>query len=111
MLYHRRLGSQGLRMGDSVSGRMVMAELSESQLPDSWESGGFVTLVTKTHAVRHCLLREGSVPSTHKLWTYESSVHLSPHWQKYLRSQRMESLRVPLVAIMSHSQGHIEERS
>ena len=57
----RGLGSQGSweRGQDSVSGSMVMVELSGSHFPDSRESGGTVTLATKTGAVRHWLLREG----------------------------------------------------
>lgn len=66
----------------SVSDSMVMAELPEFQFPGSRESGGTLTLATKTSAVRHWLLREEQERSAQKPWTYKSSVHLSPHQKK-----------------------------
>lgn len=92
MLFHLRgLGSKGW----SVSDCMVKAELSGSQFPYVWESGGAVTLATKASAVRYWLLREEREHSAQKPRTYKSSVYLSPQRQKFSRSQRMENSGVP----------------
>lgn len=79
---------------------MVMVEFSGSQIPDSQESEGTMTLVTKTGAVRTWLLRERQELSAQKTRTYESSAHLS------IREDG--KFKFPPVAIVSFCLGHIE---